>query len=396
MKLKVIFISIAPPENHSGVRVVMYRHLIERDPFELLVATNADYQTETQPHLYLTLPYLIQRIKKSRFGPLLRTWISDFENLIWPLLPNQQLDQAISEFKPDILLFLADNSLGEIALRTAKRHNIPVAGLFLDWFPIMDGYYGHTWSQKILDRRFRKQYKASDLAFCTSEGMQKVLGFHENSHVIYPMPGQHSINKQNSLEKEKIDKFRLVYVGSVQNFYGRMLCSLIQAFASNSNLEIIIVGPNADWPSTILEYAQSKGIYLGFLPPDKAAQVLVTADALLVVMSFEEKYKLFMETSFTTKFLDYAAFKKPIIVWGPEYCSPVMLVRNHGGAIIHNQDDPESIVAICQQLADDHNFYKKAADEANNLHTNLFNPNRLQDIFVEQINLVVSNFGGKS
>lgn len=390
MKLKVIFISIAPPENYCGVRVVMYRHLIERDPFELLVATNADYQTENQPHLYLTLPYLIQRIKKSRFGPFLRTWINDFENLIWPLLPNRQLDKAISEFKPDILLFLADNSLGEIACRTAKRHNIPLAGLFLDWTPIMDGYYGHTWSQKILNRRFRRQYQASDVAFCTSEGMQKVLGFHKNSHVIYPMPGQHAVNKQSP--SQRTHKFRLVYVGSVQNFYGRMLCSLIQAFDSNSNLEIIIVGPNADWPSTILKYAQSKGIYLGFLPSDKAAEILVTADALLVVMSFEEKYKLFMETSFTTKFLDYAAFKKPIIVWGPEYCSPVMLAKTHGGAIIHNQHDPESIVTICQQLADDQSFYKKAADEANNLHTNLFNPTRLQDIFVEQINLAVSHF----
>ena len=48
--------------------------------------------------------------------------------------------------------------------------------------------------------------------------------------------------------------------------------------------------------------------------------MLASADALLSVMSFEKEHELFMRTSFTTKFLDYVAFGKPVILWGPEYC----------------------------------------------------------------------------
>ena len=83
-----------------------------------------------------------------------------------------------------------------------------------------------------------------------------------------------------------------------------------------------------------------RGIYLGFRPPHEAASVLAGADALLVVMSFEPEHRRFMQTSFTTKFLDYTAFCKPIVVWGPEYCTPVRIaliakgINIHGNAIL--------------------------------------------------------------
>src|SRR6185437_15559305 len=164
------------------------------------------------------------------------------------------------------------------------------------------GHFGHPGTQEILSRRYRELYARCDLAFCTSDGMQEVLGPHPNSHVIYPMPGRHQIPDQISPPKTK--KFRLVYVGSVQNFYGRMICSLIEQIEPAEDLEIIVVGPNADWPADTLARAKAKGIYLGFKPPAEAAAVLAGADALLVVMSFEKDYELFIRTSFTTKFLD--------------------------------------------------------------------------------------------
>src|SRR6266581_295785 len=92
------------------------------------------------------------------------------------------------------------------------------------------------------------------------------------------------------------------------NFYGRMLCSLIEKIEATTGLELIVIGPNADWPKQTLERARASGTYLGFKPPAEAAEVLASADALLVVMSFEKEHELFMRTSFTTKFLDYVAF----------------------------------------------------------------------------------------
>lgn len=387
-KIRVLFLSIAPPENNCGVRVVMHRHLVEREPFNLLVATNTDYIAESHQHLRLRLPYLPHRIRQSRLGPTLRRWIVDYENMVWPKGGNRQLEKTVEEFCPNVVLTLADNCLSEIASRLAERYEIPLAGLFLDWVPIMDGYYGHKWTSELLSQRFRQFYKSCDLAFCTSDGMQEVLGAHPNCHVIYPMPGKHRI-PQNSWPPSN-GKFRLVYVGSVENFYGRMICSLLELFKAHPRMEFIVVGPNADWPKEVLEQARANGTYLGFRPPEEAATILAGADALLVVMSFEEQYKLFMRTSFTTKFLDYVAFGKPVILWGPEYCTPVQVAKRRGGALVVDSPDASAIVAVCQRLANEPALRQQYSEGARQLHATLFNPDRLQNIFVTEIEKLVS------
>src|SRR5205814_10684244 len=168
---------------------------------------------------------------------------------------------------------------------------------------------------------------------------------------IYPMPGRHRIPEKPWPPSN--GKFRLVYVGAVQNFYGRMLCSLIEEVEATNDLEIIVIGPNADWPAELLERAKTKGIYLGFKPAEKAAEVLASADAMLVVMSFEKQHELFMRTSFTTKFLDYVAFGKPVILWGPDYCTPVRVARKQVGAAVISVNDAGAVVALCRQIAHD-------------------------------------------
>ncbi len=352
------------------------------------VASNADFANDALVHTPLRLPYFIHRIRKSRFGPRLAAWITDYENFVWPLTTNTALEAAVENFKPHVVLTLAECGLCHVARKTARRHGLPLVGLFLDWFPVMRGHYGHTSTQPGLSRRFRELYAACDLAFCTSDGMQEVLGPHPNSHVIYPMPGRHRVPEKSWLPPT--GKFRLVYVGSVQNFYGRMLCSLIEKIEATKDLEIIVVGPNADWPKQFLDRTRAAGIYLGFKPPEEAAEVLANADVLLSVMSFEKGHELFMRTSFTTKFLDYVAFEKPVILWGPEYCTPVRVAREHGGAAVVTTEDPGAVVSLCREIAADAALNDKLSKEALHLHQTLFNPDRLQAIFVGEIKKLVA------
>jgi glycosyltransferase involved in cell wall biosynthesis len=383
VKRRVLLVSIVPPRNDCGVRIVMYRHFIERSPFELHVASNADFAEGLVIHTQLRLPYPVHRLKKSRFGPRLAPWIQDYENLVWPLTVSRTLEEAVQHFQPQIVLTLAECGLCHIARKTAERHRLPLAGLFLDWFPVMKGHYGHKSTQRILSRRYRELYAACDLAFCTSDGMQEMLGPHPNSHLIYPMPGRHRVPEKSWPTSN--GKFRLVYVGSVESFYGRMLCSLIEKIEATSDLEIIVVGPNADWPKQLLERARANGTYLGFKPPEEAAEVLASADALLSVMSFEKEHELFMRTSFTTKFLDYVSFGKPVILWGPEYCTPARVAREHGGAAVVSAADASAVVCLCHKIARDTELSDKLSKQALQLHQTLFNPDRLQELFVRKI-----------
>ena len=382
-KPRVLLVSIVPPHNDCGVRIVMHRHLVERSPFELHLASNADSVGDPLVHTRLRLPYLIHRLRKSRFGPRLTAWVTDYGNFIWPLATNAALEAAVEDFKPDVVLTLAECGLCHVAQKTAQRHGLPLVGLFFDWFPVMKGHYGHKSTQSILSRRYRELYAACDLAFCSSDGMQEMLGPHPNSHVIYPMPGRHRVPEQ--AWPSRSGKFRVVYVGSVENFYGRMLCSLIEKIEATSDLEIIVVGPNADWPKPLVERARANGTYLGFKPPEEAAEVLASADALLSVMSFEKEHELFMRTSFTTKFLDYVSFGKPVVLWGPEYCTPVCVAREHGGAAVVSAADATAVVCLCRNIARDTELNEKLSKQALQLHRTLFNPDRLQELFVRKI-----------
>ena len=388
VKRRVLLVSIVPPRNDCGVRIVMYRHFIERSPFELHVASSADFAEGLVIHTQLRLPYLVDRLRKSRFGPRLNAWISDYENFIWPLTANDALEEAVEKFQPEVILTLAECGLCHIARKAAQRHRLPLAGLFLDWFPVMKGHYGHKSTQRILSQRYHGLYAACDLAFCTSDGMQEMLGPHPNSHVIYPLPGRHRVPEKSWPPSN--EKFRLAYVGSVENFYGRMLCSLIERIEATDGLEIIVVGPNADWPKQLLERARANGTYLGFKPPEEAAEVLASADALLSVMSFEKEHELFMRTSFTTKFLDYVSFGKPVILWGPEYCTPVRVAREHGGAAVVSAADATAVVCLCHKIARDTELNEKLSKQALQLHRTLFNPDRLQDVFVQKITQLIN------
>src|SRR5439155_517969 len=103
---RVLLVSIVPPKNDCGVRIVMHRQLVERNPFELHVASNADFDNGLLVHTTLRLPYLMYRLRKSRFGPRLAPWITDYENLIWPLTANEALEEAVEKFQPEVILTL--------------------------------------------------------------------------------------------------------------------------------------------------------------------------------------------------------------------------------------------------------------------------------------------------
>ena len=134
-KRRVLLVSIVPPRNDCGVRIVMYRHFIDRSPFELHVASNADFAEGLVIHTQLRLPYLVHRLRKSRFGPRLAAWITDYENFIWPLTANDALEEAVEKFQPEVILTLAECGLCHIARKTANDTDCRWQDSFSTGFP---------------------------------------------------------------------------------------------------------------------------------------------------------------------------------------------------------------------------------------------------------------------
>jgi hypothetical protein len=382
-KTRVLLASIVPPHNDCGARILMYRHLVERAPFDLLVASNADFADNLLIHTKLKLPWFFEKVRKSRFGPRFKRRTLDFQNFVWPISGSRGLGKAIEEFRPDVVLSLAEPCVSYMALKAAKKHGIPFAAFFMDWFPMMEGHFGLRCTRGALSRRFRRIYRDCDLAFCVSDGMKKELGAHSNSHVLYPISGMKPVLKPES--KAPGGKFRVVYVGAALGFYGRMLQTLIKPFQQSQDLQLTIVGPNSDWPAQIRTAAEQAEICLGFKPPGEAAEILAQADALLVVMSFEPAHELFMRTSFNTKFADYTAFGKPIIFWAPEYAAPMALARSPNATLVVNSPEPQALMAAVRKLAVDPNQIQKLSVGSRALREEVLEPDRLQGIFVGEI-----------
>ena len=54
------------------------------------------------------------------------------------------------------------------------------------------------------------------------------------------------------------------------------------------------------------------------------------------------------------------------------------------------QSDADAVVALSRQIAADSALSRKLSDEAMQLHQTLFNPDRLQDVFVQKITELVN------
>jgi hypothetical protein len=65
------------------------------------------------------------------------------------------------------------------------------------------------------------------------------------------------------------------------------------------------------------------------------------------------------------------------------------VTRQHGGAAVVATDRSEAVVSVCRQLAGDTALTEKLSKEALRLHQTLFNLDRLQPIFVREIEKLV-------
>jgi hypothetical protein len=79
-----------------------------------------------------------------------------------------------------------------------------------------------------------------------------------------------------------------------------------------------------------------------------------------------------------------------VILWGPQYCAPVRVARKHGGAAVVSTDQTEEVVSLCRQIAGDTALGEELSKQALQLHQTLFNPDRLQAIFVGEIEKLVA------
>lgn len=186
-------------------------------------------------------------------------------------------------------------------------------------------------------------------------------------------------------------KKRLIYTGTAFGSYGKMLRELARELEKQEDWELVIFGNTPDWPKEELKRAQQTGIYHGLLKFEELQRELHEADACLAVMSFEPELEVMMRTSFTTKMLDYCRAGKPVVLWGPDYCSPIRLAKNKNAAFTVEKPEVAGVRESLHLLQFEKGLAEKLSIAALALSAGDLAHKNIHKIFILEINRIVGH-----
>ena len=347
--------------------MAFYRHFVERQDFELFVATTDRRVLNYNPTYQLLLfaqPAWLERLCRTR----LALWTHSYKHLVAGNCIPAKVLRAAKEFRPDFVFTIAGSWdwTTLMSQRLARKLRVPLVASFNDWFDF--SIIIHPWVRSTLERRFRAFYRECDLAWCTCEGMREELGPHPNAHVLYPIGARpQAVEMPVSDHRNGKSRFVVAFGGNLSNWYGAMLERLIKsAIAKESPIEFRIYGANQSWGSEFDRFVREQNIFRGHLPFDQLQQEMAGADALILPMGFEAECAQVERTSFKTKFLDYLSCQKPILVWGPEYSSAVRVAREFDAAEVCTLPDG---AAFLERILALHNAPQRRAALVHNART---------------------------
>jgi len=389
-RIRVFYLSYTPPVPTWGGAMCFYRHFVERSDFELFVATDsAEVQQYDVPYPFLRFdaPKLLNRMLRTRFY----RWVSIYQHLLAGYFVPDEVWQAARAFQPDLIFTIAGswNWTARMAQRVSRRLDVPLVVSFNDWFDF--GVLMHPYSRRFIEKAFRNFYRNCDLAFCTSEGMLEALGPHPNAHILYPtgssMPDKNCEFIPFTDGGEPVTVF---FAGSLSAWYGPMLEQLVAA-SVESPLRFQIFGSHAhaSWSRMFDSTAQATGVYRGQVSFDQLRAHAQEADLLLLPMGFGDECAQIERTSFKTKFLDYLTFQKPIVVWGPEYCSAVRFAREFDAAECYTSSDPAGCIAILQKVTRSKERQKQLVANARRMYQDRFEPTQIHAVLLNECEKLV-------
>jgi hypothetical protein len=108
-------------------------------------------------------------------------------------------------------------------------------------------------------------------------------------------------------------------------------------------------------------------------------------------MSFEASERPFVETSFTTKWLDYASFAKPVVVWAPDYSSAHRFATRHGCGTVVATPDPTEVEVALRGLLSRPGDWARAAAAMAKVRDGVLNPDRIHETLVGALRRVMAS-----
>ena len=375
--------------------MTFFRHFIEREDFTTLVVTSSqnlnDYDLPYEP-ISLEKPAWLERLSRTRLLP----WVYGYQCLYGEYLLPKPAIRAATQFRPDAVFTVGGNWdwTALAAQRIAKHLDIPLLVSFNDWFSY--GWFpAHKSFHPQIEARFRRCYQEADLALCTSEGMRDALGPHDNAHVLYPtgaiMPTVADAYRPQRVSDQS--PLTVFFGGSLGDWYGQMIESLVLYCQEHCpEIRFRIFGGGTNWSQSFDEWAKQSAVYGGQIPFDQLCQEASKADLLLLPMGFDTSCSQVERTSFKTKFLDYLSFRRPILVWGPDYCSAVRTALEFDSAECVTDVSAAACAEAIGQLALNPARRSQLIRQAGEMYSDRFHPDKIHTGLVDKIQQTIATY----
>jgi len=374
--MKLLLVSDIVPINTVGGPLVLYRHLSRADAPVVHVATDGVVPGFDSTRLNHRLCSRI--LRKAAVWPA-ATLIENAADKL--AISYQTLTGLTKKIQPSVLLTVAHGGLCQQALRLSQEFNIPLVTIFHDWWPDISGLTGSRRLQADCD--FNSLIAGTTVALSVCSGMDEHL--YKSPHVIKlpPMPPETTTQHFHSIPS-KSREIQLRYIGNLGE-YGEMIGNALCTLNDMEGIRFEARGASPRWPVSLQEKLKSLKVWDGFMERADMIRWLLEADILLVAMSFAKESRRQVETSFPSKIVEYTHLGKPIVVWGPDYCSAMRWARESNSAVCVTSPKADDLAAALTLLTPED--FVDLADKSSNATTLQFNPDEIQKVFLDAIQI---------
>lgn len=380
---RLAYVGDVPVESSYHGSALLFR-LLRDYPVERLLlvqpfAASHDSHRRLPNVKYVDVKMWSHRLLYSRFTRLYRSWLMRKAKG-----QGNSIGRAIGEFEPTAVLTVAHGVIWIAAAAYARQQNLPL-------YLIVHDHWPRIFNCLLSDREFSKSLfrdvtRQAAKVFCVSPAM---LEHYDQSYgvrgcLLYPSQSVNPVGTEVQTRSGSAEStLTLAFAGTINSDGYAALLRLVAVALHNRNGKLLLFGPHTEASLKIWGLNLPGVENRGLIDSDNIASHLITeADVLLVAMSFGDDEKDNMTFGFPSKIAEYSATGRPMLIFGPEYCSAVQWARQHPGvAEVVTSETGDELGAALTRLASAE-FRISLGQRALELGRQLFSPAQVEHVFL--------------
>ncbi|MDB5287598.1 MAG: hypothetical protein JWR05_2547 [Mucilaginibacter sp.] len=375
MTKRIIFISnsVIPKKDAGGGSVLIYRHLmrLKEAGFEVIVVRigrGTDYFDSFQ-YVFLN---------KKPWYPFLRKKTPFLTNITMFLYFKDLSKKINLDSTGDILIGILSEVSNLLLVNIFNRKKILFFLFYHD-----DNIFNRYWHSNLCSsQQLNSVLSKASFIFSVSEQMVELL-HNKNTFqtsVLYPLPDSY---KEPAKTYEMVNNRHLqfCYAGMAMHIHFNILDNITQAIEQINGQFYCFTGPLDGFQP---KYPDNIVIKDRVAINELQKFIIQRIDVVIVFYSFDLQHEPRMESSFPSKFIEYAQLSIPILLIAPEYSSLGKWALKNNWISYVNSDDPDIIAKSLGEF-NNKDYWIKCQQQVVEHINNEFNPEFIHNTFLNTI-----------